>query len=163
MTSFDYVFLTIIGVSVLVSIMRGFIREILSLAGWVAAFFVARVYCLELAELLPAAIPSEPLRILAAFLILFLATLLVTSLLALAISLLFKQIGLSWLDRMLGAFFGLARGALIAVVLVLVGGLTSLPQDTRWRNAMFSAPLEAVVMSILMWFPADIAKHVKYD
>ena len=163
MTSFDYVILTIIGISVLVSIMRGFVREILSLAGWVIAFFVARIYCLELAALLPAAIPGEPLRILAAFLILFLATLLVTSLLAIAISLLFKQVGLSWLDRLLGALFGLARGALITLVLVLVGGLTSLPEDTRWRNAMFSAPLEAAVMSMLMWFPADIAKHVKYD
>lgn len=163
MTSFDYVFLTVIGISVLVSIMRGFIREVLSLAGWVIAFIIARTYCLELAQVLPEAIPGEPLRILAAFLILFLVTLLITSLVAIAVSLLFKHTGLNWLDRMLGAFFGLARGGLIVVVLVLVAGLTSLPQDKRWRNAMFSAPLEAVVMSMLMWFPADIAKHVKYD
>lgn len=163
MTSFDYVFLAIIGLSVLISIMRGFAREVLSLAGWIIAFFVARAYCLEVAQLLPAAIPSESLRILAAFIILFLAVLLVTSLLAITVSLLFKHIGLSWMDRSLGALFGLARGALIAVILVLVGGMTSLPQDVRWRNAMFSAPLEAVVMTMLRWFPADIAKHVKYD
>jgi membrane protein required for colicin V production len=163
MTSFDYVFLAIIGLSVLISIMRGFVREVLSLAGWVIAFLVARAYCLELAQVLPAAIPGEPLRILAAFLILFLAVLLVSSLLGIALSLLFRQVGLNWLDRMLGALFGLARGGIIAVVLVLIGGLTSLPQDARWRNAMFSAPLEAIVMSVLMWFPADIAKHVKYD
>ncbi|HZV99534.1 MAG TPA: CvpA family protein, partial [Methylophilaceae bacterium] len=75
----------------------------------------------------------------------------------------FRQVGLSWIDRLLGAFFGLARGGIIALMMVLVGGLTSLPQDARWRNAMFSAPLEAIVMSVLMWFPADIAKHVKYD
>lgn len=163
MTSFDYVFLAIIGLSVLISIMRGFVREVLSLAGWIIAFLVARAYCLELAQLLPTAIPGEPLRILAAFLILFLAVLLISSLLGIALSLLFRQVGLNWLDRMLGALFGLARGGIIAVVLVLIGGLTSLPQDTRWRNAMFSAPLEAIVMSVLMWFPADIAKHVKYD
>ncbi|HYG32411.1 MAG TPA: CvpA family protein [Methylophilaceae bacterium] len=163
MTVFDYVFLAIIGLSVLISIMRGFVREVLSLAGWIIAFFIARTYCLELAALLPSAIPGEPLRILAAFLILFLAVLLITSLLAIAISLLFRQVGLSWIDRLLGAFFGLARGGIIALMMVLVGGLTSLPQDARWRNAMFSAPLEAIVMSVLMWFPADIAKHVKYD
>jgi len=163
MTVFDYVFLAIIGLSVLISIMRGFVREVLSLAGWIIAFFIARTYCLELAALLPSAIPGEPLRILAAFLILFLAVLLITSLLAIAISLLFRQVGLSWIDRLLGAFFGLARGGIIALVMVLVGGLTSLPQDARWRNAMFSAPLEAIVMSVLLWFPADIAKHVKYD
>jgi len=163
MTVFDYVFLAIIGLSVLISIMRGFVREVLSLAGWIIAFFVARTYCLELASLLPAAIPGEPLRILAAFLILFLAVLLITSLLAIAISLLFRQVGLSWVDRLLGAFFGMARGGIIALVMVLVGGLTSLPQDARWRNAMFSAPLEAIAMNVLMWFPTDIAKHVKYD
>jgi membrane protein required for colicin V production len=163
MTSFDYVFLTIVGVSVLLSVMRGFIREILSLAGWIAAFVVARMYSVQLAELLPATIPSESLRILAAFVILFFAVLLVASLLTIALSMLFRNIGLNWLDRLLGVFFGLARGALIALILVLLGGLTSLPQDTKWKNAMFSAPLEAAVLSLLAWFPADIAKHVKYD
>jgi len=63
----------------------------------------------------------------------------------------------------LGAFFGLARGLLIVVVLVFLAGLTSLPQDLRWRNAMFSAPLEAAVYGLLPWFPRDIARHVKYD
>ncbi|MEO8418204.1 MAG: CvpA family protein [Methylophilaceae bacterium] len=163
MTSFDYAVLAVAGLSILLSMMRGFVRETLSLAGWVAAFFVAKIYTLELAPLLPQAIPSEPLRFLAAFLILFLATLLVTSLLAIALSQIFKQMGLSWLDRFLGAFFGLARGLVIVCVLVLLAGLTSLPQDVRWRNAMFSAPLEAMVMNVLSWFPRDIAKHVKYD
>lgn len=163
MTSFDYAVLAIVGLSILLSMMRGFVREILSLASWVAAFFVAKIYTLELAPLLPQAIPSQSLRLLAAFLILFLATLLITSLLAIALSQLFKHLGLSWLDRFLGAFFGVARGLVIVCVLVLLAGLTSLPQDVRWRNAMFSAPLEAMVMSVLSWFPRDIAKHVKYD
>src|ERR1051325_8443990 len=155
MTSFDYAVLAIVGLSILLSMMRGFVREILSLASWVAAFFVAKIYTLELAPLLPQAIPSQPLRLLAAFLILFLATLLVTSLLAIALSHIFKHLGLSWIDRFLGAFFGVARGLVIVCVLVLLAGLTSLPQDVRWRNAMFSAPLEAMVMSVLSWFPRD--------
>lgn len=163
MTSFDYIVLAIVGLSILLSMMRGFVREILSLAGWVVAFFVAKYYTLELAPLLPQAIPSESLRLLAAFLILFLATLLVTSLLSIALAQIFKQIGLNWMDRILGAFFGLARGMVIVGILVMLAGLTSLPQDVRWRNAMFSAPLEAMVLSILPWFPRDVAKHVKYD
>lgn len=147
----------------MLSMMRGFVREILSLASWVAAFFVAKLYTLELAPLLPQEIPSESLRLLAAFLILFLATLLVSSLLAIALAQIFKNLGLSWVDRFLGAFFGLARGIVIIGVLVMLAGLTSLPKDGRWRNAMFSAPLEAMVVSVLPWFPNDIAKHVKYD
>lgn len=163
MTSFDYAVLIILGLSILLSMMRGFVREILALASWVVAFFVAKAYVFELAPLLPEAIPNPSLRYLAAFLILFLATLLVCSLLAIALSQVFKRIGLSWLDRMLGAFFGLARGILIVVIFVLLAGLTSLPQDMRWRNAMFSAPLEAAVYSLLPWFPHDVAKRVKYD
>lgn len=163
MTAFDYAVLAIVGISVLLSLMRGFLREVLALASWVAAFFVAKLYTVQLSPLLPEAIPNQSLRLLAAFAILFLGTLLIASLLSITLSELFKQIGMGWLDRWLGAVFGLARGVLIVAVLVLLGGLTSLPQDIRWRNAMFSAPLEAMVAGVMPWLPRDIAKHVKYD
>ena len=163
MTVFDYVVLVIMGLSVLLSILRGFVRETLALASWLVAFFVAKLYTLELAPLLPQSIPNQPLRLLAAFLILFLATLLICSLLAIALSEVFKRAGLGWMDRCLGALFGLARGMIIVCVLVLLGGLTTLPKDVRWRNAMFSAPLEAMVINLLPWFPNGIARHVKYD
>lgn len=162
MTSFDYAVLAIVGLSILLSMMRGFLREVLSLAGWVAAFFVARLYTTELAPLLPTAIPTDSLRVLAAFLILFLATLLVTSLLAIALSEVFKKVGLGWLDRWLGAIFGLARGVMIVGVLVLLAGMTNIPQDARWRNAMFSAPLEAMVTNVLPWLPKAVASHIRY-
>ncbi len=162
MTLFDYVALAIVGLSILLSMMRGFLRESLSLAGWLAAFFVAKIYTLELAPLLPPAIPTQSLRLLAAFVLLFLATLLIGSLLAIALSEIFKKIGLAWLDRWLGALFGLARGLMILSVMVLLAGLTNIPQDPRWRNAMFSAPLEALVTSALPWFPKGVATHVKY-
>jgi membrane protein required for colicin V production len=163
MTIFDYVVLAVIGISVLLSIMRGFVREVLSLAGWVVAFFVAKLYTLELAPLLPEAIPSDSLKFLAAFIVLFLGTLLVCSLLAIAISHLFRKVGLNWVDCLLGAAFGVARGLVIIGVLVLLAGLTNIPKDARWQSAMFSAPLEALVVSVLPWFPEDIAKHIKYD
>lgn len=163
MTVFDYAVLGIIGLSVLLSILRGFLRETLSLAGWVAAFFVAKLYTLQLAPLLPQSIPGESLRLLAAFLILFLVTLLVSSLLAIALAEVFKKIGLGWLDRWLGALFGMARGVLVIGIVVLLGGLTTLPRETFWRNAMFSAPFEALVVSALPWLPDGIAKHINYD
>lgn len=163
MTAFDYAVLTIIGLSVILSVMRGLIKEVLSILGWVAAFYVGRTYTNQLLPMMPADIPSESLRILAAFLVLFLATLLVSTLLAIAISAVFKKIGLGWLNRLLGALFGMFRGLLIVCILVFLAGLTELPKDPRWKNAMFSSPIEALVISMLPWLPEGIVKHVKYD
>ena len=163
MTSFDYVALAIIGLSIILSVMRGFFREALAILGWVAAFVTAKTYANQILPMMPEDIPTESLRILAAFLVLFFATLLVATLLAIALSSVFKEMGLGWLNRLLGAFFGLARGILIVCIVVFLAGLTELPNDARWKNAMFSAPLEALVVSMLPWVPISIAKHVKYD
>ncbi len=163
MTVFDYAVLGIIGVSVLLSLLRGFVREFLGLASWVIAALAAKTYAVSVAMMLPASIPNQGLRMVAGFAIVFLGILLVASLLAIAISELFKQVGLGWLDRSLGTLFGVARGLLIVGVLVLLGGLTSLPQDPRWRNAMFSSPMEAMVLACKPWLPQELTKHLKYD
>lgn len=163
MTVFDYAVLTIVGLSIILSVMRGLVREVLAILGWIAAFYVATTYSSQLLPMMPTDIPTEPLRIMAAFLVLFLATLLVTSLLAIALSAILKKVGLGWLNRLLGVFFGVARGVLIVCIIVFLAGLTDAPKDARWRNAMFSAPIEAMVVTMLPWMPTSIAKHVKYD
>jgi membrane protein required for colicin V production len=163
MTGFDYAVLGIVGLSVLLSMLRGFVRETLALASWVIAFIVARLYAVELIPILPQVIPNESLKTLAAFLIVFLLTLLFCSLLAIAISQLFRKAGLGFVDRGLGAIFGALRGVLAVCLLVLLAGFTALPKEQVWRNAMFAAPLEALVVMLLPWMPDDIAKHVKYD
>ncbi|MDZ4141251.1 MAG: CvpA family protein [Methylotenera sp.] len=163
MTSFDYLVLIIVGISIVLSVMRGLLAEVLSILGWVAAFFVAKTYASEVVPMMPVDIPTESLRILAAFLVLFFATLLVATLLSIALTAIFKKFGLGWLNRLLGAAFGLVRGLLIVCILVFLAGLTNVPKDERWRNAMFSAPIEALVISLLPWIPANIAKHIKYE
>ena len=163
MTSFDYTVLLIIGISIVVSMMRGAVREVLALAGWLAAIYVAKTYATQLIPLLPADIPTESLKILAAHIIVFFGVLLVASLLTIALSSLIKKIGLNWLNRGVGAVFGFARGLLIVCVLVFLAGLTSLPKDARWTNAMFSSPLEALVKTTLPFVPKVVANHIKYD
>lgn len=163
MTVFDYAVLIIIGISVLISLMRGAVKELLSVAGWVLAFYVAQNYTSQLIPLLPTDIPTETLKALAAFLILFLAVLLISSLFSLAISTLLGKVGLGWFNRLLGGLFGLARGLLIVCVLVFLAGMTQLPKDARWTNAMFSAPLEAMVKAMMPWLPKAITQYVKYD
>ena len=163
MTVFDYAVLTIVGLSVLLSVIRGLVREVLALLAWVLAFVAANLFAAELAVLLPAGIPSEELRMLAGFAGVFLGVLLLMSLLAIAASKLVKSAGLGVADRVLGGVFGLVRGVLMVMVLVLLAGLTSLPRQPAWRNAVLSNPLEAFAGYIKAWLPADLSNRITYD
>jgi membrane protein required for colicin V production len=153
MTWIDYAVIAIIGISVLLSVIHGLVREILALASWVVAFIVAQMFAGDVAALLPAALTNPSLRLLAGFLAVFLAVLVVMTLLAIAVSGLIKSAGLGFADRALGAVFGLVR---------VLAGLTALPRQTAWRHAMFSEPLVILGNSVKVWLPDDMAKHINY-
>ncbi len=105
MTAFDYTTLLIIGISVVISIMRGAVKEVLAVVGWVLAFYVARTYANQLIPLLPDDIPTEPLKILAAMIILILAVLLLTSLVTIALSGLIRKTELKLVESWVGGVF----------------------------------------------------------
>jgi membrane protein required for colicin V production len=163
MTAFDYAVLFIIGSSVLVSVIRGFTREALSLLGWVIAFFAANALSGTVSAWFAPLIETEALRVLAAFVTIFVVTLVVTSIAAMAASRLLKNAGLGLEDRLLGGFFGFARGMLIVLVLVLVSGLTALLRQPLWVDAMLSPPLEALAAAIKPWLPQAVAQYLSYD
>ena len=162
MTGFDYAVLAIVGISVLLSIIHGFVRELLALASWIVAFLAAQNYAADFAPLLPAAITSGSGRLLVAFLAVFLVVLLAMTLAANLLSRLFRAAGLGLADRALGAVFGLLRGFAIVMVVVLLAGLTALPRQPVWREAMLSAPLETLANAVKGWLPYDLSKHINY-
>lgn len=162
MTGFDYAVLAIVGISVLLSIIHGFVRELLALASWIVAFLAAQNFAAAVAPLLPAALTSGAMRLLVAFLAVFLTVLLLMTLAANLLSRLFRAAGLGLADRALGAVFGLVRGFAIVMVVVLLAGLTALPRQPAWRDAMLSAPLEALADAIKVWLPYDLSKHINY-
>jgi membrane protein required for colicin V production len=163
MTVFDYAVLVIVGLSMLLSVIRGLVREVLALLAWVMALIAASLFSGNLATLLPGEIPSEELRLVVGFTAVFFGVLLAMSLLAVIVSRLVKSAGLGAEDRMLGALFGLARGALVVMALVLMAGLTSLPRDPVWREAMLSPPLQAVAAHVKAWLPGNLSQRIKYD
>jgi membrane protein required for colicin V production len=163
MTALDYAVLTIVGCSVLLSVIRGLTREVMALAGWVVAFLVANVFSAPVSSQLSTAITDPSLRLLAAFVLLFVVTLIVMGLLAMAASRLMRTAGLGAEDRVLGSVFGLARGLLMVLVLVLLAGLTALPRQPVWNNAMLSAPLEALAVSVKPWLPLQLSERITYD
>jgi membrane protein required for colicin V production len=162
LTSFDYTLLIILGSSVLLSLMRGFVKEAMSLLAWVVSFVLARTFTPDLAPLLPSDIPSEGLRLVAAFLGIFLASWLMMTIIRITLSQFVEAIGLGSLDKLLGALFGALRGGLIVMVLVMLAGLTSLPQQDFWRNAMFSPLCEALALGLRDSLPEPMAKRIQF-
>ena len=163
MTVFDYAVLVIVVFWILISVIRGLIREVLALLAWAADFIAASVFAADIAMLLPPDVPDERVRLLAAFVGIFLAVLLAMSLLAMLLSKLVKGAGLGLEDRLLGGVFGLARGMLIVMVLVLAAGLTALPRQPEWRDAVLSGPFEAIAGHVKAWLPARLAQRISYE
>ncbi len=163
MTAFDYVAVTIVAASALLGVWRGVVGEVIALIAWVLAFLAAKWWGDEVAQRLLAGVIADPaLRIVAAWVAVFVVVLLLMALLRLAVRGLLKALGLSPTDRLLGVIFGLARGLLIVLVLVAVGGMLSLAKEKWWSDAYFSAPLETAVLAGKPWLPPDVAKRIRF-
>ena len=162
MTAFDYAVLAAIGMSVLLGLWRGVISELLALAGWVLAFIAARAGAADGAALLARVIGDPALRLAAAMIAIFIVVLLIVAVVRYLVRRLVQAVGLGFLDRLLGAMFGVLRGVLVVLVVVTLGGLTTLPKQDWWRNAILAPPLETAVVAIKPQLPADLAKRIHF-
>jgi membrane protein required for colicin V production len=162
MTGFDYVVLAILAISLGVGAWRGLVSEVLALIAWLVAFLVAKHFS-PLVVPLFSGVTSEPLlQQVAAFASLFIVCLLLLGLLRLLLRELLHAVGLGLADRVLGATFGVVRGALIIFVLVLIGGMTNLPRQPWWQNATFAPPCETAVLAVVPWMPEPLAKRIQF-
>jgi membrane protein required for colicin V production len=162
-TIFDYLVLLVLACSVIISTLRGLVKEVLSLASWLVALLVANTYGEALAEMLPEMIPGELTRLIVAFIALFIGTRLLMALVSRAVSEVVKVSGLSLLDRALGSLFGVARGLLIVVAVVLLCGTTSIPQQAFWKDAVLSARAVELAEFVKPHLPEQFAQHVSFD
>ena len=160
MTIFDYVFLLILAVSMVISVIRGLVREVLSLASWIGAFIIAKYGAPVVSGWMSGLIDHPKMRIAFSFVLVMVAVVLLFSFLSLQIVKIVKMTGLSSTDRALGAFFGLARGVLVGVVLVLVLSLTPLPRESWWRNAFFRYPLETMASWMQPRLPETVQERM---
>ncbi|MBK6637792.1 MAG: CvpA family protein [Rhodocyclaceae bacterium] len=162
MTVFDYAVIAVVTLSVLLGFWRGVVGEVLALAAWVLAFFAARYLAPFLSPVLAQWVAEPGLRVVLAWIFVVVSVLLLIALVRQVVKLLLKAVGLGWTDRTLGAFFGIARGALVVLFGVMVAGLTPLPKASWWREAMLSPPLETVVIAAKPWMPQELAKRIDY-
>lgn len=140
----DWVIITIVAVSCLFGLWRGFIKEALSVANWLVALLIALTFKDAFALLLVDQIQTPSLRHLVAFGALFVATLLVGALVNYLIGELVKITGLSSTDRTLGMVFGLLRGFVVVLaMLLLVPSVVSVDQDQWWAESVLIPQLLA--------------------
>ena len=162
LTAFDYLVLIILLCSVLISVLRGLVKEAVSLASWALSLVAANVLGGQLAPLLPEVIPGELVRLFLSFVVVFIVAMLVCSLIGKAIAQLVKSAGLSFADRGLGAVFGMLRGLCIIWTLAILAGMTALPQQPVWREALFSPYVEGSLRWVKPWLPEAIAGKINF-
>lgn len=135
MSTVDWVIVIIIGLSTLISLKRGFVKEALSLVTWIAAIIISRMFSGQLSYLLTDFISVAQIRTVVAYVLLFVVTLMVGALVNHLIGEVIKLTGLSGADRMFGTLFGLARGMLIVLVMVALLNITPMTADGWWRES----------------------------
>jgi len=160
MTLFDYGVFAILLISLALGVWRGLVYEILSLLGWPLAFVLAKRFSPEILPLVPGS--DEIVRTALAYAAVFVIVMLVWAALVWLVSRLIRAIGLGWFDSVLGAAFGLLRGALVVLVMVWLAGMTDFPDQTFWQQAQTSRFAESVALQGKNWLPDDISRRIHY-
>jgi len=155
----DYVIIGIIALSGLIGLMRGLVREALSLIAWIAAIWVALTFAHYFADLLTGYIALPSVRLMAAFAGLFVFTLMLAALVNYLIAQLVDKTGLSGTDHLLGVLFGIARGVVVVAILILLAGVTPIPRDPWWQQSVLIEDFQGLTLWLRGFLPPDIAQN----
>ena len=162
MIGVDYAILGILLISSFISLMRGFVKEALSLVGWVLAFWVSLSFAVPLSKLFESSSDDPTLRLIIAFVVLFVLSLIVSAVINFFASRLVQRTGLTGTDRFLGVIFGFLRGAVLVSVLVLLAGLTTLPKEDWWDDSFLLFRFQAIAMWVRELLPSDVAASFNF-
>lgn len=155
----DWILLGVLFVSMMVGFWRGLVYEVLSLAGWVAAFVLAQWFASDVIVWLPFLKgAAEPVQYAIAFVVVFIATLFAAGLVSWLIKKLVETVGLRSVDRSLGALFGLARGLVLLLALTVVVQLTGFSTEVWWKNARGPVFLSASLDRLKPLLPQSFAE-----
>lgn len=163
MNTADVVILGLIALSTAFSVWRGFVKEGLSLAAFIGAFWIAIEFTEVLSPRYERWFASPQAAVAVAFASLFIGTLLLGVAANFLIGKVLKKTGLTGADRALGAAFGFARGVVIVAAFVLLAGLTSLPDRDWWDDSLTLGWFQPLAETIRSNLPGDVARHFDYN
>lgn len=163
MTVFDGAVLGVMLLSMLFAYVRGVTRELIALLAWVVGFFAAVAFTPLVGAWLPDFGANPVVRYLVAFILILLAALVLGALAAWPLAGVIRKAGLGFMDRFLGAVFGVARGAALVMGFVLIAGITTLPRQDWWQNAALARPLAVAALSLAPWLPTQWSERLDYS
>ena len=158
----DYAIIAILVVSAGISVLRGFLREAISLLGWVFAFWLALTFADDVSGLFARYVSQPSIRHALAFFTIVVATLIITAFVMYFVRLIVDKTEITGTDRALGIIFGIARGIVIVAILVLFAGLTALPKDPWWRESTFIPHFQVLAVELQSLLPPDVARLFNY-
>ena len=161
MSPLDWFLLVVVGLSVLISLLRGAVYEIVTLAGWIGGVWFSAHFAPALGLRYLQAIDNTEMRLLAAYAMCFVVVLLAAGIAASLLRLLLRATGLGILDRSLGALIGVGKGVALSLLLVALAAQTVLAQSTMWKNAVFIPPAQSLLLAIRPWLPAALVNHLR--
>jgi membrane protein required for colicin V production len=161
MNGLDYTILCVIAISALVGLLRGFVRETVSLLVWIAAFWLAMSFSADAAAHLSGVIGNPSMRLAAAFIALFVSVLIAGVIVNYLLAGLLKKAGVRTSDRLLGVVFGIARGALVAALVVILVELTPLVESNAWQGSLIVGYLHPMLNHFHKLLPAGL--HAEID
>lgn len=146
-----------------IAIVRGFVKEFISLATWVAAFFICMTFAPKLQTVLPDAISNPLLRQGLAWFLLFVATMIVGGLVNFIVGSMVEKTGLSNTNRALGLMFGLIRGVVIVCALVMLGAFMELTKTDWWAAPKLLPYFQDLTQWIVSFMPDDISEKFAFE
>ena len=155
----DYIIIGAIALSAVISLFRGFVKEVFSLLAWILAFWVAMRFGPTVADSLFSMISTPSARLALGYIASFIVTLIAGALFSHFMTLLVHQTQLQGTDRALGLLFGSARGLLIVTVAVMLARLTPLDEDPWWQESSLIAYFENLGGWVQAQLPEDVAER----
>ena len=159
MTWIDFVIIGVIFISCFISLIRGFVREALSLTGWVVSFLVAWRLHGSFSTFFQNSISNLNLRLIAAFFILFALSMIIFTIINFFAGKLVQRTGLSGADRVIGVLFGFLRGVVLVSALVALAGLTQIPKTAIWHDSYLVIKFQAIAVWLTSLLPYEVAKN----
>jgi membrane protein required for colicin V production len=156
----DWVLLAVLALSVIVGLWRGAVFEVLSLAGWLVAYFVAQLFTAQVAPHITVGDSGSALNHGVTFALLFVVTLITWAIASRLVRLLIHATPLKAVDRALGAAFGLLRGAVLLLALATVVSLTPAARSADWQASQGAAWLTSLLEGLKPMLPRDLAHHL---